>query len=168
MIVENVDKSKPYVLSGNNIFISNSHYSNYNISLYGLPYSIRGAEKRDVTKEKAVDTIVRSENIKKFMLNQIEKGVYSFNVAMYSSKDVFYRDTITINDIVNHLNFYNSKNNKNLLTSIRRALDKKNILKKIYFGRLNKNNSFLSIIKILKEDPEIFKRKSTIICTKIQ
>lgn len=158
MIVENVDKSKPYVLSGNNIFISNNHYSKYNFNLHGLPYRIRGAEKRDATKESAIDTIVRSEDLKKFMLNQIEKGIYSFNVAMYSSNAVFFKDTITINDIFDYLNLYDNKKNKSLLASIRHALDRKSILKKIFFGRLNRNNSFLSIIKILKEDPEIFKR----------
>ena len=159
MIAEKIDRTKPYVLSGNNIFISNSHYSDYNISLYGLPYEMRGVEKRDVTKENALDTIFRSKNLKKFMLNQIEKGVYSFNVAVYTPKDVFFKDEININDIVDYLTLYDNEKNKKLMSNIRHALDRKNRVKQIYLGRINKNHSFNSIIKIMQEDPEIFKRK---------
>ena len=159
MIAEKIDRTKPYVLSGNNIFISNSHYSDYNISLYGLPYEMRGVEKRDVTKENALDTIFRSKNLKKFMLNQIEKGVYSFNVAVYTPKDVFFKDEININDIVDYLTLYDNEKNKKLMSNIRHELDRKNRVKQIYLGRINKNHSFNSIIKIMREDPEIFKRK---------
>ena len=160
MIVEKIDRTQPYVLSGNNIFIKNNYFSQIGgLSFYGLSELCGQISPRfQVTNEEIIGSLTNNKLFRNYLLNRIKIGVYNFNVVIFDDKTARIRKSFSLEDLKDYLNRFKTKKNSRLLDRILEAEKVKSKESSLY-GFINNQHSYLFFFDMLRDKPEDFKRK---------
>lgn len=161
MTIQTIDTSKPYSFDGNQIFID-IDYLSHNSHNIMFRHDVLRDIFRDVPDAKSnidegtiIDFLTQEKTILNYIQNLIKRGIYNYDIQLYSSKTLKQQSYLSIEEITKRLKLFKLK--KPLLEKIL-YLKNNPISKKIALNeKITDNFKYKDFLKMLMESPEKFK-----------